>query len=82
MYCGNPVNFIDDKDDVAKDVSNEENAECCVEYSVCSENDDYSNCVDGRVSFQKMFQKFFSKKLKNIFRLTEHIHDWNIFMRV
>lgn len=67
MYCGNPVNFIDDKDDVAKDVSNEENAECCVEYSVCSENDDYSNCVDGRVSFQKMFQKFFSKKIKEYF---------------
>ena len=67
MYCGNPVNFIDDEDDAAEDVSNEENAECCVEDSVYSENDDYSNCVDGHVSFQKMFKKFFSEDIKEYF---------------
>lgn len=67
MYCGNPVNFIDDEEDIAEAVSNEENAEYCVENSVYSENDDYSNCVDGHVSFQKMCKKFFSKDIKEYF---------------
>ncbi len=67
MYCGNPVNFIDDENDVAEDALNEENTKCCVEDSVYSENDDYSNCVGGHVSFQKMFKKFFSEDIKEYF---------------
>lgn len=67
MYCGNPVNFIDDENDVAEDALNEEKTECCVEGAVYSENDDYLNCVGGHVSFQKMFKKFFSEDIKEYF---------------
>lgn len=60
MYCGTPVGDIANdettKDERCADVVEED-------YS----NGDYSNCENGKVSFPKMFRKFFSKNIKEYF---------------
>lgn len=64
MHCGTPVGGLKDdlKDKVAETVLNSD--------TLKEENysyDEFSNCENGVVSFPKMFQKFFSKGIKEYF---------------
>lgn len=63
MYCGTPVGDIanNEKDEITTGERCSDAVEEDFSY------DDYSNCGNGKVSFPKMFRKFFSKNIKEYF---------------
>ena len=80
MYCGNPVNFIDDEEDIAEAVSNEENIVLKILFIL--KMTIIQTALTGTSVFRKCAKNSFQKTLKNIFYSMEHIPDWNFFMRV
>lgn len=64
MHCGTPVGGLKDdlKDKVAETVLNSDTLK-----EESYGYDEYSNCENGVVSFPKMFQKFFSRAIKEYF---------------
>lgn len=63
MYCGTPVGDIanNEKDEITTGERCSDAVEEDFSY------DDYSNCENGKISFPKMFRKFFSKNIKEYF---------------